>query len=86
MRPVAVAQRVAVKPTGCGFDPPLEEMNFLLKFILPFLRSGVEAKTRRCVLPLNTQCLQNSVECGERSVFPSVYPAMCGIQREADLF
>ena len=34
----------------------------------------------------NMQCLQNSAESGERSVLtPSAYPAMCGIQREADL-
>ena len=45
---------------------PLEEMKYLLKFIFPFLRSGAEA--RRWVLPLNTQCLQNSAESGERSV------------------
>ena len=44
---------------------PLEEMKHLLKFIFPFLRSGVEAKARRWVLPLNTQYLQNSAESGE---------------------
>ena len=44
---------------------PLEEMKYLLKFIFPFLRSGVEDKR---VLPLNTQCIQNSAESGERSV------------------
>ena len=47
---------------------PLEEMKYLLKFIFPFLRSGVEAKARRWVLPLNTQCLQNLAESGDRSV------------------
>ena len=41
---------------------PHVEMKYLLKFIFPFHRSGVE------VLPLNTQCLQNSAESGERSV------------------
>ena len=40
---------------------PLEEMKYLLKFIFPFLRSGV---ARRWVLPLNTQ---NSAESRERS-------------------
>ena len=39
----AAAQGVTVKPTGCGFDPH-EEMKYLLKFIFPFLRSGVEVK------------------------------------------
>ena len=42
---------------------PLEEMKYLLKFIFPFLRSGIEAKV--WVLSLNTQCLQNSAESGK---------------------
>ena len=33
---------VTVKPTGCGFQSPLEEMKYLLKFIFPFVCSGVE--------------------------------------------
>ena len=35
--------------------------------------------------PLNTQCLQNSTESGERSALTSgsLRPAVCGIQREA---
>ena len=45
---------------------PLEEMKYLLKFIFPFLRSGVEAK--RGVPPLNPQYLQNSAESGKWSV------------------
>ena len=36
----AAAQSVTVKPIGCAF----EEMKYLLKFIFPSLRSGVEAK------------------------------------------
>ena len=40
----AGAQSVTVKSTGCGFDSPLEEMKYLLKFKYPFLRYGVEAK------------------------------------------
>ena len=40
----AEAQSVTVKPTGCGFDPYVEEMKYLLKFIFPFLRSGVKNK------------------------------------------
>ena len=47
---------------------PLEEMKYLPKFIFPFLRSGIETKARRWVPPLNTQCLQNPAESGERSV------------------
>ena len=38
-------------------------VKYLLKFIFPFLRSGVE--TKRGVLPRNTQCLQNPAERGE---------------------
>ena len=37
----AGAQSVTAKPTGCGFDL---EMKYLLKFIFPFLCSGVEDK------------------------------------------
>ena len=40
----AAARGVTAKPTGCGFDPHPEEMKYLLKFIFPFLRSGVEVK------------------------------------------
>ena len=60
------------------------EMKYLLKFIFQFLRSGVEGK-RGVEFCLNTQCLQNSAESGERSVLTLTYPAECGIQREADL-
>ena len=63
----AAAQSVIVKPAGCGFDPPLEEMKYLLKFIFLFF-ALVSRKARRWVLPLNTQCLQNSAESGERRV------------------
>ena len=61
---------------------PLEEMKYLLKFIFPFLLG----QARRWFLPLNTQCLQNSAESGERSVtkFPLPKAAVCGIQCEAD--
>ena len=41
---LAGAQIVTVKPTGCGFDPYSRRLKYLLKFIFPFLRSGVEAK------------------------------------------
>ena len=47
---------------------PLEEIKYLLKFIFPFFRSGTKVKARRCISPLNTQCLQNSAENGEWSV------------------
>ena len=43
-------------------------MKYLIKFIFPLFRSGIEAK-----------CLQNSAESEERHV-----PAVCGIQREAE--
>ena len=66
---------------------PFEEVKYLFKFIFPFLRSGLKEKTRRWALTFNTQCLQNSAESGERSVLTlASLPAVCGIQREADLF
>ena len=58
----------ACKSTGCGFDPQSRRWNIYFTLIFLFLRSGVEGKARRWVLPLNTQCLQNSAESGERSV------------------
>ena len=65
MRPV-VAQGT-VKSFGWEFDPHARRWNiYLLKLIFPCLRSGVEVK--RWVLPLNTQCLQNSAESEERTV------------------
>ena len=41
---VAQRQSVTVKPTGCEFNPHSKIMKYLLKFIFPFLRSGVEDK------------------------------------------
>ena len=72
--------------TRCVF--PLEEMKYLLKFIFPFLRSGVEAKRGVEFCYSRTQCLQNSAESGDRSV--STLGSLClpccvRIQREADL-
>ena len=46
---------------------PLEEMKYL--FIYIFISSlWRRGKARRWIPPLNTQCLQNSAESGERSV------------------
>ena len=47
--------KCACKTDRLWVRSPLAEMKYLLKFILPFLRSGVADK--RGVLPLNTQCL-----------------------------
>ena len=58
----ALTQSVTVKPTGCGFDPRLEEMKHLLKLIFPFLRSGVEAK--RGVLTRNAPRIRQKVGNG----------------------
>ena len=80
---------MTVKSTGCGFDPPLEDMKYLFIFIFPFVRSGVEAKRGvEFSQPLNTQCLQNSAENGgERSVL--ILGSLClpcsVLQREANL-
>ena len=61
----AAAQSVTVKPTGCGFDP-LEEMKYLLKFIFPFLRSGVVAKrgVEFCHLTRNATGMRQKVGNG----------------------
>ena len=45
---------------------PLAEIKYLFKLMFSFLRSGLEAKAQLWVLPLNTQCLQNSAESGNK--------------------
>ena len=40
---VPVIQYLTVKPTGCGLDPHLRKCNIYI----PFLHSGVEAKSQR---------------------------------------
>ena len=60
------AQSVTVKSTGCGFDSHSRKWNIYLYFHFSLWCRG---KARRWVPPLNTQCLQNLAESGERSVF-----------------
>ena len=62
---------------GLWVRSPLEEMKYLFKYIFSFLRSGVKKKARRQVLPLNTQCLRNSAENGERKVLTLGYLTCC---------
>ena len=84
----AGAQSVTIKPTGCGFDP-LEEMKYLLKFIFSFLRSDVERNrgVEFCHSIHNASRIQQKGGNGvSLHKVPSAYPAVCGIQREADLF
>ena len=69
MRPV-VAQRhdsVTVKSTGCVFDPHSRRWNIYLNLYFHFI-DLVSRLSARWELPLNTQCLQNSEENGERRV------------------
>ena len=65
---------------------PLEEMKYFLKYILPFLRSGVEVKrgVEFCHSTRNASKIRQKVGSGVE--VSSAYPAVCGIQREADLF
>ena len=63
----AGAQSVTVKPTGCGFDPHSRRWNIYFNLYFHFI--ALVSNTAQCwVLPINTQCLQNSAESGERSV------------------
>ena len=55
---------------------PLEEMKYLLKFIFPFLRSGVEAKRGDEFCHSTRSASRNRQKMGN----------VCGIQREADFF
>ena len=67
------ATRCACKGDWLWVRSPVEVMKYLFKFIFPFLCFGVEAK--RCVeFRYSTYNLTLS----------SAYPAVCGIQREAD--
>ena len=63
----------------------LEETKYLFKFIFPFLRSGVEAKrgVEFCHSTRNPYRIRRKVGIGVSS---PAYPAVCGIQRVADLF
>ena len=55
------------KLTGCRFDPHSKKRNIYLN--LYFISSlWCRGKERCGVSPLNTQCLQNSAEMGERRV------------------
>ena len=58
----AGAQGLTVKPPGCGFDPHTE-VKYLLKFIFPFLRSGVEDKrgVEFCHSTRNASIIQQKV-------------------------
>ena len=60
-------------------------MKYLLKFIFPFLRSGIEAKRG---VAIQYAMPPELAESGERSILAlgTHCPAVCGIQREADLF
>ena len=70
--------------------------NYLRDFCLIIL--GYRGKARRSVPPLNSKCLKNFAESGERmcvfversaltlgSHVLSAYPAMCWTQREAGI-
>ena len=70
---------MTVSAIGCEFRSPLEQMKYLFIGIFPFLRSGIEAK-RGVKFRHSTR----NVSIYTHKV-PSLYPALCGIQREADL-
>ena len=62
-------------------------MKCFLKFIFPFLRSGVEAKrgVEFCHSTRDASRIRQKVGNGvSQHKVPSAYPAVCGIQREAD--
>ena len=46
----------------------LKKIKYLIQSIFSFLYSGVDAKARRWVSPLNTQYVQKSTESGKQSV------------------
>ena len=88
MRPV-VAQRhkVWLKNRMVVGSIPTRGDEIFFKTYISIYSLWCRGKARRWVLPLTTQCLQNSAENGELNVLhsvPSAYLAVCGIQREVD--
>ena len=71
-----------------GSIPTRGDDEYLLKFIFPFFRSGVEVKrsVEFCHSTRNASRIRQKVGNGVLHKFPSAYPAVCGIQRKADLF
>ena len=61
-------------------------MKYLLKFIFSFLRSGVKVKrgVEFCHLTRNASRVRQKVGNGSVLTLGCLYPAVCGIQREAD--
>ena len=81
----AGAQSVTVKPTGCGFDPHSRRCNIYLilyfhYFALVSMQSAALSSATQHAMPveLSSSILALGYLC--------CCPAMCGIQREADLF
>ena len=61
---ISVSQGVTIKSTGCGFDLHSRKFNIYLNVYFHFFA----LESRRWIPLLNTKCLQNSAESGERSV------------------
>ena len=67
----AGAQSVTVKPNGCRVRSSSSGRGMKYMYISIYISISslwCQSKARRGVLPLNTQCLQNSAETGERNV------------------
>ena len=82
-------QSVTVNRLVVGSIHRLEDIKYLRKFIFPFLRSGVEVKrgVRFCHTTRNASRIRQKMGNGVSShLVPSVYPVVCGIQREAVFF
>ena len=65
---------------ACEFDSNLRKLNMYCFHFLALVTSN----PRRCVSPLDTQCLYNYAGRGERKCMvlgsqPLSYPAVCGI-------
>ena len=58
-----MTESVTVKPIGCGLDPPLEEVKYLLKFIFALVSRERRGVATQQVMPLEfgrkwgTECL-----------------------------
>ena len=71
----AAARAVTVKPTGCGFNPHSRRWNVYLDLYFHFF----------ALVSRLSAALSSATQHGVPShKVPSAYPAVCGIQREAD--
>ena len=84
----AAARSVTVKPAGCGFDPHSRKLDIYLYLYFHFfaLASGQSAALNSANQHAMPPELGTKWGTEYLDTRPSTYPAVCGIQRKADIF